>query len=251
MLNLESVSIGYPHRPLAVREATLQVGSGEFVGVIGTNGSGKSELVQGIAGLIPIQAGAITLGGRHIHGQRAHSLATAGVALVPEGRHVFVDLTVRENLEVAVPRRKRFLITEMLERFPILHERLDLPAGALSGGEQQQLAVARALVLEPQVLLLDEPSAGLSPLMVNLVYDQVARVRGSMAVVVVEQVASVLLHRVDRLYVMRAGRIVKEALPEELADPMELRRLYFGDSGPEVRWAAATGHGPQPSGGIT
>jgi branched-chain amino acid transport system ATP-binding protein len=234
MLSLAGVSIGHPHRPLAVRDATMHVGPGEFVGIIGTNGSGKSELVQGIAGLIPVQEGRIALNDRRLDGLSAHRLATSGVALVPEGRHVFVELTVRENLEVAVPRRKRHLIAGVLQRFPILTERADQPAGALSGGEQQQLAIARALLMEPEVILLDEPSAGLSPLMVNLVYEQLEQSRGSMAIVVVEQVASLLMHRVDRLYVMRAGRIVKHARPEELSDPMELRRLYFGESGPEV-----------------
>jgi len=240
MLRLEDVSVGHPHRPLAVQNANLQVEHGEFIGVIGTNGSGKSELVQGIAGLIPVQSGRITLDDRRLDGLPPHGLTRAGVALVPEGRHVFVDLTVRENLEVAVPRSKRHLIDAVIGRFPILAERADQPAGALSGGEQQQLAIGRALLMEPEVLLLDEPSAGLSPLMVDLVYDELAKSRGSMSIVVVEQVASLLLHRVDRLYVMRAGRIVKEAPPEELADANELRRLYFGDAGPEIRGAVPT-----------
>jgi len=240
MLKLEDVSIGHPHRPLVVQNASLELEHGEFIGVIGTNGSGKSELVQGIAGLIPVQSGRITLDDRRLDGRRAHHLTRAGIALVPEGRHVFVELTVRENLEVAVPRNKRHLIDTVIERFPILAERGDQPAGALSGGEQQQLAIGRALLMEPEVLLLDEPSAGLSPLLVEEVYDELAKSRGSMSIIVVEQVASILLHRVDRLYVMRAGQIVMKAQPEELADPNELRRLYFGDAGPEMRGAVPT-----------
>jgi branched-chain amino acid transport system ATP-binding protein len=235
MLSVENVFIGYPHRPLAVQDASMHVEAGEFIGVIGTNGSGKSELVQGIAGLMPVQSGSIRLDDRRVDGRRAHTLARSGITLVPEGRHVFVELTVRENLEVAVPRNKRGLIAGVFERFPILAERSSQPAGALSGGEQQQLAVGRALLMEPEVLLLDEPSAGLSPIMVDLVYQQLENVRRSMSIVVVEQVASLLMHRVDRLYVMRGGRIVKEATPDELADPAELRRLYFGAAGPEVR----------------
>jgi branched-chain amino acid transport system ATP-binding protein len=234
MLEVNDVSIGHPHRPLAVQEASIRADHGEFIGIIGTNGSGKSELVQGVAGLIPVQSGSITLDGVRIDRMKTHNLARAGVSLVPEGRHVFVELTVRENLELVVARSKRSQINGILERFPILAERADQAAGALSGGEQQQLAIGRSLLMEPKVLLLDEPSAGLSPIMVDLVYDRLAIVRESVTVIVVEQVASLLLHRVDRLYVMRGGRIVKEAAPAELSDAAELRRLYFGESGPEV-----------------
>lgn len=229
MLKLENVSIGHPHRPLAVREATMSIGPSEFVGVLGTNGSGKSELVQGIAGLIPIQQGTVTLDGRAVRSTRTFGRERERVALVPEGRHVFTDLTVRENLELVVSRRRRDLIPTMLERFPILQERSRALAGTLSGGEQQQLAIARSLLMEPSVLLLDEPSAGLSPLMVKAVYDLLDQVRKTMAIVVVEQVASLLLSRVDRLHVMSGGRIVHGVRPEELADPLVLRRLYFGD----------------------
>jgi branched-chain amino acid transport system ATP-binding protein len=234
MLEVLDVSIGHPHRPLAVQGASIRADAGEFIGIIGTNGSGKSELVQGIAGLIPVQSGSITLDGLRVDRMKTHSLAHAGISLVPEGRHVFVELTVRENLELVVARQRRSQIDAILERFPILAERADQPAGALSGGEQQQLAIGRSLLMEPKVLLLDEPSAGLSPLIVDLVYDQLAIARETVSVIVVEQVASLLLHRVDRLYVMRGGRIVKEALPAELSDPAELRRHYFGESGPEV-----------------
>jgi ABC-type branched-subunit amino acid transport system ATPase component len=228
LLSVNNVSIGFPHRPLAVQEATLRIEPGEFVGILGTNGSGKSELVQGIAGLIPVRSGTITLDGKVLSGKSCPYITRNGVALVPEGRHVFTDLTVLENLEVTLPRRERELLDGIWERFPILHERADQLAGALSGGEQQQLAIGRALLMKPSLLLLDEPSAGLSPRLVNVVYDKLAEATRDMAVVVVEQVASLLLHRVDRLYVMRAGRIVKECLPAELEDPVTLRQLYFG-----------------------
>jgi branched-chain amino acid transport system ATP-binding protein len=234
MLSVHDVSIGYPHRPLAVQDATLHVEHGEFIGVLGTNGSGKSELVQGIAGLIPVQKGTVTLDGETLSGRSSSRITSLGVALVPEGRHVFTDLTVLDNLEVTLPRSERELLDGIWERFPILHERAGQVAGSLSGGEQQQLAIARALLLKPTVLLLDEPSAGLSPLLVNTVYDKLAEAVSEMAVVVVEQVASLLLHRVDRLYVMRAGRIVKECTPEELEDPNELHRLYFGEASERV-----------------
>lgn len=232
MLSVENVAIGYPHRPLAVQDATMEVKPGEFIGILGTNGSGKSEFVQGIAGLIPVQSGVISLDGRQLSGRTCPQITKHGVALVPEGRHVFTELTVRENLEVTLPRRQPKLLDGIWAQFPILQERSGQLASSLSGGEQQQLAIARALLMRPRVLLLDEPSAGLSPRLVGLVYDTLTnliRANKDLAIIVVEQVATLLLHRIDRAFVMRAGRLVKEAAPEELSDPLELRRLYFGD----------------------
>jgi branched-chain amino acid transport system ATP-binding protein len=231
LLEVDEISVGYPGRPLAVQSASLRAEVGELVAVIGTNGSGKSELIQAIAGLIPVTAGTVALDGRRLERMPAHRIARAGVALVPEGRHVFADLTVLDNLKVAVSRRVASQrVPEILEQFPILEERKGYRAGALSGGEQQQLAIGRALLMSPSVLLLDEPSAGLSPLLVTAVYEKLERLKASMAVVVVEQVANLVLPRADRVYVMRAGRVVKEATPQELSDPEELQYLYFGDN---------------------
>jgi branched-chain amino acid transport system ATP-binding protein len=232
MLRLENVSIGYPHRPLAVFDATMEVGPGEFIGILGTNGSGKSELVQGIAGLIPVQSGVISLDRHQLSGRTCSHITKHGIALVPEGRHVFTELTVRENLDVTLPRGGSTLLETIWEQFPILEERSGQLASSLSGGEQQQLAIARALLMRPRALLLDEPSAGLSPRLVTLVYDTLAKLiqaSNDLAIIVVEQVATLLVNRIDRAFVMRAGRIVKESAPEELSDPLELRRLYFGE----------------------
>jgi branched-chain amino acid transport system ATP-binding protein len=243
MLSVENVSVGYPHRPLAVFDATMEVVPGEFIGILGTNGSGKSEFVQGIAGLIPVQSGVISLDGHRLSGRSCSHITKHGVALVPEGRHVFTELTVRENLEVTLPRGEAQLLDAIWEQFPILQERSGQLASSLSGGEQQQLAIARALLMRPRVLLLDEPSAGLSPRLVTLVYDTLTRLieeSDDLAIIVVEQVATLLVNRIDRAFVMRAGRIVKEGAPEELSDPLELRRLYFGEG--------LTGGSPAPLG---
>jgi branched-chain amino acid transport system ATP-binding protein len=230
VLEVSDIAVGYPGRPLAVHSASLIADRGELVAIIGTNGSGKSELIQAIAGLIPVTRGVVKLDGKRLERLPAHRIARAGIALVPEGRHIFVDLTVFDNLKVAVPRRLASeLLPDVFAQFPILDERKSHRAGSLSGGEQQQLAIARALLMSPSVLLLDEPSAGLSPLLVKAVYEKLERLRTKIAVVVVEQVANLVLPRADRVYVMRAGGVVKEATPAELSDPEELQYLYFGD----------------------
>ncbi len=159
----------------ALRDASLQVGSGEVVGLIGPNGAGKTTLLASIAGLVSPAEGTVTFDGEDVTGAAPEKLLRAGLALVPEHRRIFVDLTIEENLKVGgitvAPRRRRELLDEMAERFPVLGDRWTTAAGFLSGGEAQQLAIARALMADPRLVMMDEPSLGLAPMLVDVVFE--------------------------------------------------------------------------------
>jgi branched-chain amino acid transport system ATP-binding protein len=217
----------------AVRGVSVRVEAGEIVGIVGPNGAGKSTTLETIAGTLSPTAGVIRLNGADIAGQAPETIARMGVSLVPENRHVFTQLTVEENLRLGSQiRRDRGRIEPDFERilghFPFLRERLGTPGGKLSGGEQQQLVIARALMTAPQLILLDEPALGLAPLIVATVYDILRTLRGQgITLLVVEQSTHRALESADRIYVMRSGEIVLHGRRETLTRD-EVEEAYFG-----------------------
>jgi branched-chain amino acid transport system ATP-binding protein len=217
----------------AVRGLSLEVGCGEIVGLIGPNGAGKSSTLHAIMGLVRPAAGDIRLHGESVAGRNPEDVARRGIALVPEGRRIFAELTVDENLQLGLAgRRRRNGIETDLERiyelFPIVKEFRKRQAGALSGGQQQQLAIARALVADPEVLLLDEPSLGLSPKMVEVVFEVLEEIRArGLAILLVEQRAQRTVALADRSYVMSNGSLRLTLGPESAADTETLVAAYF------------------------
>ena len=235
MLEIEGLTTRYG-AIAALREATLSVGANEIVGLIGPNGAGKTTLLGSIAGLLRPVAGRVTFEGRDVTGASPDAMLRAGVALVPEHRRLFANLTVADTLRVggvtvaSADRSK--LIEEMVALFPVLGDKFTTSAGYLSGGEAQQLAIARALMSRPQVVLMDEPSLGLAPTMVDLVFDLVARLRSDgRTLLIVEQNAKRLLSVADRAYVMRSGEIVLSGTAEELRNRDDLFEAFVGGPG--------------------
>jgi branched-chain amino acid transport system ATP-binding protein len=216
-----------------VRGISFGVQAGEIVCIVGPNGAGKSTTLSTIAGTLSPSAGAIRLNGASIAGQAPEAIARLGVSLVPENRHVFTQLTVEENLRLGSQmRRDRAGIAADFERilghFPFLRERLATPGGKLSGGEQQQLVIARALMTAPRLILLDEPALGLAPLIVATVYEILQSLRAQgLTLLVVEQSTNRALANADRLYVMRSGTIVLHGARDRLTRD-EVEEAYFG-----------------------
>ncbi len=213
---------------------SLTVNPGETVAIIGPNGAGKTSLLRSIAGLLPPVRGTVTYSGVRIDGRAPHEIVAQGLALVAEGRRLFQSMTVLENLELGayVPRarvERRQTLEEILTLLPFLRERRRQLAGTLSGGEQQMLAIARALMGRPRMLLLDEPSMGLAPIMVDNVFEAIATIvsRG-VTVLLVEQSAFRALEQADRAYMLREGRIVAHGLPQALLGEDDFRRTYIG-----------------------
>jgi branched-chain amino acid transport system ATP-binding protein len=217
----------------AVRGLSLEVGGGEIAGLIGPNGAGKSSTLHAIMGLVRPAAGDIRLHGESVAGRNPEDVARRGIALVPEGRRIFAELSVDENLQLGLAgRRRRNGIETDLERiyelFPIVKEFRRRQAGALSGGQQQQLAIARALVADPEVLLLDEPSLGLSPKMVDLVFEALEEIRArGLAILLVEQRAQRTVALADRSYVISNGSLRLTLGPEAATDTETLVAAYF------------------------
>ncbi len=217
----------------AVRGLSLEVRPGEIVGLIGPNGAGKSSTLHAIMGAAPIAAGTIRLGDTSLLGRRSEDIARSGVALVPEGRRIFGELSVEENLRLglAARRSRRDLVAtfeRVYELFPVVQQFRRRSAGALSGGQQQQLAIARALVAEPDVLLLDEPSLGLAPRIVDVVFDALAAIpeRG-LAVLLVEQRAQRTVALADRSHVLANGELRLTLGPEDAGDTDRLVAAYL------------------------
>ncbi len=234
-LLIEALEAGYePGLPI-VRGASLAVAQNEIVAILGPNGAGKSTLVKAVAGLVPVSAGRIALAGRDITGRAAHLMIHEGLAFVPQTENVFVNLSIEDNLDLCaailkVPRRAH--LERLYALFPDLARQRRLPAGRLSGGQRQMLAVARALIGEPQVLMLDEPSAGLSPKLVALVFDKLAEVRATgVTIVLVEQNVKAALAIADRAAILVEGRerIVGDA--RALAADGRVAALYLGERG--------------------
>ena len=205
----------------ALRDAGLSVGAGEVVGLIGPNGAGKTTLLGSIAGLLRPDTGTVTFDGNDITNVAPEKILRAGLALVPEHRRIFTDMTVEENLKiggVTVKASERaVLLEEMADLFPVLKKKWDVPAGYMSGGEAQQLAIARALMSKPKLLMMDEPSLGLAPILVDLVFDLIEQLRDQgRTILVVEQNATRMLQAADRAYVLRSGEVVASGTGAEL-----------------------------------
>jgi branched-chain amino acid transport system ATP-binding protein len=233
MLSLAAVSAGYGSMR-ALFDVSLDVPQGEAVGVIGPNGAGKTTLMRVISGLIPLRGGAMTLEGRSVGGLPAHHMVEQGIAHVPENRRLFPRLTIEDNLRIGafIP-RARAHFAEQLDRiytlFPRLKERRAQLAGTLSGGEQQMCAIGRALMSRPKLLLMDEPSAGLAPLVVAQVFEFVHRIRAEgLTVLIVEQNVQQVLDVVDRAYLLEVGCIKLSGTSAELRDNDFIRKSYMG-----------------------
>jgi branched-chain amino acid transport system ATP-binding protein len=233
MLEVRNIRVSYGAAP-AVVDASLDVEAGGLVVVIGPNGAGKSTLINAIAGLHRPDAGTLRVDGASLLGMPAHRYCDQGVALVPEGRRLFTGLSVRENLELgsyrtAARARRAESMAEVCSLFPVLKERLGAPAGTLSGGQQQMLAIGRALMARPRLLLLDEPSLGLAPAIVLELFRIIRAVNaGGMAVLLVEQNVAAALDIARRAYVLEEGRIVAQGEPRELASQPHIQRAYLG-----------------------
>lgn len=235
MLRVRNLRCGYG-RLEVLKGISFHVAPGEIVALVGANGAGKTTLLRTLAGLMPAWEGEIAVQGRSVVGAPAWRGVFNGLVLVPEGRMIFADMSVLDNLMVGGYRNpdRRTVIAEMFERFPRLHERQQQLAGTLSGGEQQMLAIARALVGRPRLLLLDEPSMGLAPLVVREVFDLLRDLRrNGLTILLVEQNASAALEDADRAYVMENGAITLEGDAASLRDHPEVRRAYLGQEGIE------------------
>jgi branched-chain amino acid transport system ATP-binding protein len=230
MLELRGVEIRYGSVP-AVRDLTLRLGKGELVGLVGPNGAGKSTTLHAITGLVPAHAGDITLDGRPLRGLAPEAIARAGVSLVPEGRRIFPDFSVEENLRLGLAARtgvRRVPLDEAYEVFPRLHDLRRRSGGALSGGEQQQLAIGRALLARPSVLLLDEPSLGLAPLIVDAVFEALGTIRErGVAILLVEQRAQRTVAACERTHVLANGELRMTLGPQDAGDTQKLIAAYL------------------------
>jgi branched-chain amino acid transport system ATP-binding protein len=232
-LELRDLEVRYGSVP-AVRRLTLEVGEGEIVGLIGPNGAGKSTTLHAIMNLVPAYSGEIMFRGRSIRKRRPESVAREGIALVPEGRRIYAQLTVEENLRLGLAgRRSRDDVDAdfewVRELFPIVGEMSSRQAGTLSGGQQQQLAIARALVARPDALLLDEPSLGLAPQVVDLVFEALGAIRDrGVTVLLVEQRAQRTVAFADRTYVLANGELATTLGPRDADDTDRLIAAYLG-----------------------
>lgn len=219
----------------AVKSVDLQIAEGERVTLIGANGAGKTSSLKALTGLLPAAAGQIRFAGRSILGLAPHELLRQGIAMVPEGRGIFARMSVLENLQAGAFLRRdqqqvNREIRQLFEHFPRLEERLQQSAGLLSGGEQQMLALARALLSRPRLLVLDEPSMGLAPIMVEKLFQVIDDVcRQGMTLLLVEQNARLALQVTDRAYVMDTGRISLSGASRDLLDDPEVRAAYLGE----------------------
>jgi branched-chain amino acid transport system ATP-binding protein len=234
MLTLDRVNVFYGGIH-ALRDLSITIRDGEVVTLIGANGAGKSTTLRAISGLVPPKSGRVTFDGEDITGAPAHTLVTRGISMSPEGRGVFANLTVLENLEMGAYRvRDRAQIAQDLERafslFPRLKERVKQRAGTLSGGEQQMLAMARALMSRPRLLLLDEPSLGLAPIVCQTIFSTIDAIKAAgTTVLLVEQNASAALKHSDRGYVLETGAIILEGTSAEIAADPRVRQAYLGE----------------------
>jgi branched-chain amino acid transport system ATP-binding protein len=231
LLTCHDVWVSYG-RVVAVRGATLEVRRGQLVALIGSNGAGKSSLLKAIAGLVSAR-GSVGFDGREILGRPAHRMSRLGISLVPEGRQIFAGLSVQENLLIgahALSRReRRDALARVYDIFPLLAERRNQDGGTLSGGQQQILAIGRAVMPGPRLCLLDEPSLGLAPIFVQMVFAEIEKLRESgLTLLVVEQLASTILAAADRGYVLEHGRVHLEGTGRELLGHPDVVRRYLG-----------------------
>jgi branched-chain amino acid transport system ATP-binding protein len=231
VLTIQDLSVSYQRVP-ALTDVSLHVGKGQLVGLIGPNGAGKSTIVKAIAGLVKPIKGSITYGNRRITGMLPEDIVRLGVSVVPEGRRIFQTLTVSENLALAYASGRghdRAVLVEVLEQFPALRRYYRQSASGLSGGEQQQLAIARALLSRPEMLVLDEPSLGLAPMVIDGVFRVLNRLRDDgVTILLVEQNALRTIAMAERTYVLGSGKIVAQGTSAELSSREEIARAYLG-----------------------
>ena len=232
MLNVENINVYYGAIH-AVKDVSFHVNEGEIVTLIGANGAGKTTTLQTVSGLLHARTGSITFRDENLGGIPAHKLVSKGLAQVPEGRRVFLQMSVKENLEMGAFTRPGSevdaSIAEVYERFPRLKERMNQVAGTLSGGEQQMLAMGRALMSKPKLLMLDEPSMGLAPILVEQIFDIIKELhKAGTTILLVEQNAEMALKVADRAYVMESGKIVLSGTGAELAASDAIKKAYLG-----------------------
>ena len=232
MLQVRNVQVSYGRIP-ALHDVSFELPAGKIIAIVGANGSGKSTTLRAIAGLNRVDQGEILFEGQAIHRLPAHRRVGLGLALVPEGRHLFPRLTVERNLEIgAYTRRDRREIAASIEiayrTFPVLGERRSQSAGTLSGGEQQMLAIARSLMSRPRLLMLDEPSWGIAPMLVNIIFETIAAIsRSGVSILLVEQNVQRALSLADRAYVLQTGRVVLTGTGKELLGSDLVKRAYL------------------------
>ncbi len=233
MLSLRGVTVGYGKTPV-LREVSLEVPRGEVVALLGANGAGKTTIMRTVMGFLKPWSGSVVFDGQDLGGQRPARIVRRGVGLVPEGRQIFGHLTVDENLVMGAYARRdpagvRSDREWVLSLFPVLAERLRQRAGTLSGGEQQMLAIGRALMARPRLLLLDEPSLGLAPLLVREIFEVIGKIhQEGTTVLLVEQNARMALSVAARAYVLETGRVVREGAARELMEDPSVRAAYLG-----------------------
>lgn len=234
MLKLENVQSGYGNK-LAIKNVSLEIQEGEIITLIGANGAGKSTTLMTICGVVTCRSGNITFNGKEIQGRAPEEIVKMGICQVPEGRHIFPELSVKENLDMgAFLRKDREGIKKDLEYvfdlFPILAERRNQDGGNLSGGEQQMLAMSRALMARPQLLLLDEPSMGLAPLVIKQIFEIIKQINkeNNTTIFLVEQNANQALNIADRGYVMENGTITLTGDAQELLANKDIQKAYLG-----------------------
>jgi branched-chain amino acid transport system ATP-binding protein len=233
MLKLSAVSASYGSVP-AISNVSIEVGEGEAVGLLGANGAGKSTTLRAISGLMRLATGSITFLGKDIASLPPYKITELGIAHVPEGRKVFPEMTVQENLEIgayvsAAKADRRHSLDLVFSIFPVLAERRKQLAGTMSGGEQQMLAVGRGLMLKPRLLMLDEPSLGLAPVVTDVTFQKIQEIHAmGTAILLVEQNVSRALSLVQRAYVLESGKVIMHGTSTELANNKQVQAAYLG-----------------------